>query len=390
MYDVVIVGGGPSGLVSGMFSAETGANTLIVDRKVEIGTPVRCAEGVGRDPLERIGIKPKERWIASKIEGIRLVSPGGIEITAKGSKVLKGKAGYVLERKEFEKYLAEMAIRNGAEIRLRTTVLGAKRENGFVNLKMKCGGRVYYEKARIVIAADGIESRIARELGLPTTLKLKDTESGAQYEMYFEAEDPSLLYFYFGSEIAPGGYAWIFPKGESTANVGIGILQVLSKGRVLDYLDKFLELIGADKRKVIEINVGGIPVSGPIERSYSDNLLVVGDAARHTDPLTGGGMGNGMISGMIAGKIAGVKSQERKTSSRDLKEYEDKWKSEIGKTLERNLKIKEFLLELKDEELDAIAKVIKKKGIEELSVMGILAPVIREHPRLLFRIKDLL
>lgn len=73
-----------------------------------------------------------------------------------------------------------------------------------------------------------------------------------------------------------------------------------------------------------------------------------------------------------------------------MKEYEDKWKSEIGKTLERNLKIKEFLLELKDEELDAIAKVIKKKGIEELSVMGILAPVIREHPRLLFRIKDLL
>jgi digeranylgeranylglycerophospholipid reductase len=359
-YDIVVVGAGPAGSMAARAAARSGANVLLLDRRREIGVPVQCGEALSEDPLKDLGIKPDPRWIAGRTNAVKIVSPSGIAVRISEKKIV-GKMGYILDRKVFDKHLAMLAAKEGADVRVGTVVDGLMMENDNIKGIKAHGieGRLEF-LADVVIAADGVGSRIARWAGINTALKLVDIESGAQFQMVgIDFESSSTMEFYLGSKIAPGGYAWIFPKGEDMANVGLGVLGSRAERPAIEYLQDFVKRApGLQKGKIIEINAGGVPVGGPIKRTVKDNLLIVGDAARQVNALTGGGIDYAMRAGDIAGD-------------------------------ERYLKAKNVLISLSDEDLDELAKALSKIKFENISLTAMLKSLLKAHPKLLWKLRGL-
>ena len=204
-------------------------------------------------------------------------------------------------------------------------------------------------------------------------------------------EAPNQLEFYLGSRITPAGYAWVFPKSERHANVGLGVLASRAKRRPIEYLQEFIEQMPHLKcGKVVEINAGGVPVCGPLEKTVADGLLVVGDAARQVNPLTGGGIDCAMRAGTIAGEVAARAVAEGDTSEKTLQEYEKRWRQEMGQRLKRYLKAKEVLLNLSDKEMDRLAEALSRVKFERISLTDMLRVLIRSSPKLLWKLKGLL
>ena len=152
--DVIVVGAGPAGSSAAKHAALGGANVILIDKKSEIGSPKRCAEGVSIQGLEKLGIEPNPRWVTQEIEGVRLQAPDGTDVWLTSEEVKLPEAGYILERKVFDKYMAMDAARAGAEIKIKTLVTGIdKIDNGFIVSTESMGKEETY-KCKILIAAD--------------------------------------------------------------------------------------------------------------------------------------------------------------------------------------------------------------------------------------------
>ena len=338
-YDVVSVGAGPAGSTVARTAAEAGLNVLLVEKRQEIGSPVRCAEGVGHDLLMPF-IAPDRRWISAEVTGAQLkVSGPDYSETLEA----EGGRGYVLERRVFDRVLAEGAVRAGAQVRVKTAAVGLVREGSAIRgvVLQGPGGR-WEVQAEVVIAADGIESRVGYWAGLETTLPLKDAMSCAQYLLAGVDINTSRLEYYVGREVAPGGYAWVFPKGDGVANVGLGVQSDLVDEPVLNYLNRFIEgqphlAMGSP----VTLIAGGVPVAMPPPRLVTDGLMLVGDAARQVDPLTGGGITSAMAAAQLAAKVAVRAITKGDTSAEVLSAYESAWRAGLGRRMARNYRIKE-------------------------------------------------
>jgi digeranylgeranylglycerophospholipid reductase len=391
-HDVVVVGAGPAGSMAARTAARSGANVLLLDRRRELGVPVQCGEALSEDPLKDLGIKPDPRWIAGRTNAVKIVSPSGIAVRIYEKKIV-GKMGYILDRKVFDKHLATLAAKEGADVRVGTVVDGLMMENGKIKGVKAHGieGRLEFQ-ADVVIAADGVGSRIARWAGFNTALKLVDIESGVQFQMVgIDFESSFTMEFYLGSKIAPGGYAWIFPKGEDMANVGLGVLGSKAERSAFEYLQEFVKRTpGLQKGKIIEINGGGVPVGGPIKKTVKDNLLIIGDAARQVNALTGGGIDLAMRAGDIAGDVAAKAVAEGNTTEKRLKEYEKRWREKMGRSLERYLRAKNVLISLSDEDLDELAKALSKVKFENISLTAMLKSLLKANPKLLWKLRGLI
>jgi len=391
-YDVVVVGAGPAGSTAAYAAAINGASVLMLDRRRELGVPVQCGEALSGDILNELKIKPNPQWAIGRTNAVKIVSPSGIEIRISERKVT-GKVGYILNRKVFDKFLAVRAAKAGVDVMVGTYVDGLIVEDGRPQgVKARGMDGKLEVSAEVVIAADGVGSRVARWAGLNTTLKLDDIESGIQFQMVgVDFESPLMTEFYLGSRIAPGGYGWVFPKGEDMANVGLGVLGSRTERRPIEYLRDFVaRMPNLSKGKVVEINGGGDPVSGPLKKTVKDNLLVVGDAARQVNALTGGGIDSAMRAGNIAGEVAAKAVSEGNTSEKRLSEYEKRWRKQMGERLERYLKAKNVLVSLTDEEMDQLAKTLSLVKFDKISLMDMIRTMTKAHPKLLWKLKGLM
>jgi len=386
-----VVGAGPAGSTAACSAASEGASVLMIDRRREIGVPVQCGEALSEDVLKEMKIKPDTRWAVNPTNSVKIVSPSGIAVRIFERKVT-GKVGYILNRKVFDKYLALRAAEAGADIKVGTYVGGLVIENGQVcGVKARGVEGNLEVRAKVVIAADGVGSRVARWAGINTAIKLRDFESGVQFQMVgVDFESQSMLEFYLGSKIAPGGYAWVFPKGEGMANVGLGVLGSRAERRAIDYLRDFVARTPAlAKGKVVEINAGGIPVGGPLKQTVKGNVILVGDAARQVNALTGGGIDSAMRAGQIAGEVAAGAVKDGDFSEKRLREYDRRWRERMGKSHQRYLKAKNVLLGLSDQELDQLAQSLCKVDFERISLTDLLKALVRSHPKLLWKLRGL-
>ncbi|MEM2979736.1 MAG: NAD(P)/FAD-dependent oxidoreductase [Methanomassiliicoccales archaeon] len=391
-YDVVIVGAGPAGSMTAKYAAEGGARVLMIEKRQEIGSPVRCGEGISRASLEEVGIRPDKRWIAAEVEGAKIVSPGGY-IFSINERMAGNEVGMVLERVLFDKALAAEAARAGAEIMVKTSATGLIREDGKITgIRAVHHGESIRIKAKCVVGADGFESQVGRWGGLDTTLKPNDITSCFQYRLTNIDHDYRYCEFIVGS-LAPGGYIWIFPKGEDTANVGIGVLlsKIKYPGQVKDLLDQF---ISRDDRlkdgQPLDCVSGAVSVSPPPDKLVADSLLLVGDAARIIDPITGGGIAHACISGMMAGKVLAEACQEQDFSENRLMAYEESLRDRLENKLWRNWMAKEKLITLSDEIFDKIVKTLAEVGVEKMSVGNILKVIKARHPELIKEFEELI
>ncbi len=389
-YDVVVVGSGPAGSMTARFAAESGANVLIIERRQEVGVPVLCGEGISKG-VDEFKVLEGKRWLANNMDGARIISPDGTMVKL-AADMAGDETGYVLYRDIFDQELARGAIRAGAELMLNTCAVNILKENGKIKgVKAKQFGEEFDIEADIVVGADGVESKIGRWAGMKTTLKPYDLETCAQYTLSNVEFDRAYCDFYLGKKIAPGGYAWIFPKGKDIANVGVGILASLSEpGMSLKLLDKFINSRPELKKgEPLRFLAGAVPVAEPIE-SVRDNLLLVGDAARQVDPITGGGLMASIEAGKTAGETIGKAIDEQRFDKEMLLPYEEKLKNTLYKKLKRNYVVKEIILGMEDKTLNMLADSLKDYKFDELSTLSLVKALVLKHPSLLIKLKPLL
>jgi len=356
-FQVVVVGAGPAGLHTSKRLAEAGLDVLCVDKKAEIGAPKRCAEGLSRSAFEKFGFDADADWVRQEIDGAYCYAPDGEHVYV-GSEA----PGYVLERKQWEKDLAQRASRAGAKIVANTHALDLvkREENGeqrLAGVQIRRGNQFENINCEFVVGADGIDSKIGKMAGLSTFSSLNDVDSGFQYEMSrVDLEDPRHLELYFGNEIAPRGYIWVFPKGQDVANVGIGIGGNEKKSAKY-YLNQWLKQ-NSDRfgqSSIIEENSGGIPVGGFLEKMVADRLVLVGDAARQVNPIHGGGMHEGMVAAELAAERIEAAFNQQDFSQEFLASYEEKWWEERGQRLKKIKKLRKTVEQLKDEHFNYLA-----------------------------------
>ncbi|MEM3851404.1 MAG: NAD(P)/FAD-dependent oxidoreductase [Methanomassiliicoccales archaeon] len=391
-YDIVVVGAGPAGSTSARYAARNGADVLLLEKRQEIGSPVRCGEGVSMDIFKHVDIVADESWFANQVTGARIYGPSGryLLIDAKDA---GDEVGAVIERDNFDKYLATEAARAGAQVATKTAAVELLKDDGHISgVRVRRMGEEFDIACDLVIGADGFESQIARWAGINTNLKTRDTTSNLQYRMTNLKLDKRFTDFYIGS-VAPGGYVWIFPKSNDTANVGIGLLLSRIKGpsEAKEYLDAFIEKDPRFRDAVtLETVSGGVSVSAPLDSVTMDNLMLVGDAARMIDPLTGGGISNGVIAGRVCGEVAAEAIKAGDCSVEFLQKYEQGWRAHLEEKLYRDYMAKEKLITLDDASLDKLIDALSTVPMSNLSTREILNAVRSKYPELVREFEEMI
>ncbi len=336
-YDLVVVGAGPAGSTCARVGAELGLSVLLLEKRQEIGSPVRCAEGINRELLLPF-IEPEDRWISATVNKAQITAADTGE-----AKMLAGEeVGYVLERRVFDRVLAEQAAAAGARVMVKTVVEGLLVEDGVVKGVAATNGESDLEiESQIVVGADGVESRVGDWAGLMSTLRPEDCLVCAQFLLVGIDVDAECCYYYLGRELAPGGYGWVFPKGERMANVGIGVQADLAALSALQYLQRFIaQYPTLEQGSPVTLITGNVPVGIPYGGIVSNGVMLIGDAARQADPLTGGGIANAMVAGQLAAEVAGRAVEDGDTSAAFLSEYQSRWHEARGHKMERNYRLK--------------------------------------------------
>jgi digeranylgeranylglycerophospholipid reductase len=393
-YDAVIVGAGPGGSMTAKAAAEEGAKVLMIEKRQEIGVPVRCGEGIARVWLNEVGIEPDPAWIAHEVDGARVISPSGRTLVM-DERIAGNECGYVVHREIFDQALAKMAVKAGADLMVKTSAVDVIRDGDYVKgvgaIQMRDEFNI---NAKITVAADGFESKLARWAGLNTNLKPKDLNVCFQYFMVGLDIDPRYNDFYIGS-CAPGGYIWVFPKGDDSANVGIGVnLAKIGKDEraaAKTYLDKFIESHEhLAKGQKFEQVAGAISCCMPLDKTVMNGLMVVGDSARQIDPLTGGGVANACTAGKVAGRVIGEAVKAGDFSEEFLMKYDRGWRAGFENQMLRNFIAKEKLVTLSDEIFDKIVFALEDVELTKVTTLEILKAVQSKAPELVKEFEDML
>ncbi|MFQ5708186.1 MAG: NAD(P)/FAD-dependent oxidoreductase [bacterium] len=380
-YDCIVVGGGPGGAWAAKYAAEKGARVLLLEKDREIGTPVRCAEAVGERGLNMV-VEPQPRWVTNVIEGAVLVAPDGKEVVLESEK--EGDRGLMLDRKIFDYDLVQLATMQGVEVMTKAYVYGLIKNNGAVKgVRVQHMGSNLEIRSRLVIGADGVESRVGRWGGLRTNIKMKDMESCLQMTLSNIKVEPKYVYFYFGHEVAPGGYLWVFPKNDRVANVGLGISGEYARFKsARQYLKQFIDK-HFPHAAVLYTVVGGVPCAPTLKKITADGLMLVGDAAHQVNPISGGGIVTAMIAGKMAGCVAAQAIATDDLSDKALARYAADWHQAEGKNHERFYKIKKGVYKLTDEDLNKTADAVLRLPPEKRTIINIFKSALVNHPRLI-------
>jgi digeranylgeranylglycerophospholipid reductase len=319
--DVLVVGAGPAGSTAARYAAEAGLDVLLIDKRKEVGLPVCCGEFNASTAVLAAalpGAPGFDDLFPIDPSVVRREIRGAVAVSPKGREYEFDLPGYTLDRDALDRSLADAAVRAGAVLALETTFLSL--DGRLVRTRR---GDV---ESRVVVAADGPLSPVCRSAGMERNAVLAPAIT-----CRVDGEFGDRLRFYFGNSVAPGGYAWLFPK-EGCANVGLGVQDRQTPLPVL--LRAFLERMGLAGGR--DAMAGFVPVSGPIPETVRGNVVAVGDAAGHVVASNGGGI----ATAMICGRLAGLAVARHLLNGEPLDAYEREWRSALGRELEAAAKTK--------------------------------------------------
>lgn len=379
-YDVVIIGAGPAGSVAAKTIAQAGRSVLLLEKRQEIGSPVRCAEAVGVETATQfMDLDP--HWIAAEIDAFSVTNPQGDCIVLPPEETT-----IVLERKLFDRELARLAAEAGAEVMVKARAEGLIKTDRVAGVRVNVQGKPLEIKAKIVIGADGTESQSPRWAGLKSNPQLKDYYSAAQYLLTGVNVNPRICQYHLGWSLAPGGYAWVFPKGHGQANVGLVMAVDPKETRpAIEYLDAFVAAHFPRSSRLAQV-VGGIPVTNVLPKMVTDGYMCIGDAAHQSDPITAGGIGPGMVGGSLAGQVAVEALAANDVSANFLKQYEQRWDARFGKTFRRLHRIRHAMLKIPEDKLSDIIRHAAQLNGREHATQDLLLMVMKSQPSLLLEV----
>ncbi len=336
-YDILVVGAGPAGSSAAREASKAGARVLMVEKKKTIGQPVQCAELLPKSNL--LTLKVNRRSFVQEIKRARIFPP-------QGEHVESDFPCSMLDRAVFDKELAAQAANEGAHILVKTRCISKKGEK----VILKRGNKEIDVFPKVIIGADGPRSTVGKWIATVN----KEFCIALQYEVPLTALS-DCVEFYFDHQFF-GGYGWLFPKGK-VANVGVAVKYEKTGPSdfihgLLDNFIKKLQKKNKIKKSLFSITGGLIPVGGPLH-TVKENIILAGDAAGQTDPITGGGI----VQALLCGKIAGTTAAEavKDNDFNALYNYEIKWRYLFENDLERACTKRQFL-ESHWNELDSIIK----------------------------------
>lgn len=370
--EVVIIGGGP---VGSTFAAQTATyTTVVVEEHTVIGRPVQCTGLVHPRVVEMV---EAQDTVMNQITGFRLVPPGGkaLEVRTKEVKAV------VIDRTRFDRRCCERAEREGADILTGHEFLGFEREGKRLTIKARGPDGEVAIGADLLVGADGYKSRVGKISGLGPA---RDLVRGIQVDLDLRLEDQSMVEVHIGQKVAPGFFAWVLPCGDFT-RVGLGVSP--GSGTPSSYLTAFLKKRGLDAERLRTMS-GVIPL-GPPKKTCADNVLIVGDAAAQTKPLSGGGLYTGLRAARWGAMTAVDALKDGDLSSKRLSEYDAKWRADIGKEVDRGLLIRKVFVNLTDRKMDDVCRMLDRPDAKGVLAGGdidypskIASPLLKAVPAL--------
>ena len=310
--DILVVGAGPGGGAAAMTLADAGLDVLIIEKKRRVGFPVQCAEYIPRLLGQHIDLS--RSGIFQSIATMKTFLPDGSlsEIESHG---------YMVDRERFDAAFTDAAVHRGARLLLETTAASYDGET----VTARRGEEGFAIRPKIVIGADGPRSSVGRWIGAPNRALV----SSKQVTLPNRAPS-QCTQVYFRSYL-PGGYGWIFPKGDR-ANVGVGVDPAFHI-RASVALERFLaemRALGRIAGEPISVTGGLIPVGGMV-KLREGRILLVGDAAGQCHPVTGAGIANAVLCGIAAGEV--VAEVFRDGAPSRLAAYEERCEDLLGFSL---------------------------------------------------------
>lgn len=335
-YDVIIVGAGPAGCRVAELVAKKGYDVLVLEEHATIGKPTQCTGLVS----SRIGKLPSGVAI-NRIKKAKFCSRQEcFEIESK-------KPVYVIDRKKYDQHIYRKAKIAGAKFKLSTRFLDFNNGEVFTT-----AGNF---KSKILVGADGPNSVVAKSIGIKQPDKLLYAVQ-VKIESHFAS---STVELWFGSDTAPGLFAWIVPENKKIARVGL-----MTDKNPNKYLEKFLKKRFGSVKTFDRI--GDVIRYGLIENSAADGVLLVGDAASHIKPFSAGGLVYNQITARYAARAC-IKALKSKNFSKKFfkKNYDDVWKKELETPIRRGLVIKNLFEKISDKPFTF--KVIRNLKITSLA-----------------------
>jgi len=346
-YDAIVVGAGPGGSTAAYELASAGHRTLVLERQRQVAGEIFCAEGITDFWFRTLGWMPEERWVSNHVKQVRVYAPSG-----KFFQVSVGHVGYILERRVFDRDLAVRAALAGAEFLVSARFTGAGRMADGVVVSFEHLGSREQARARLVVGADGPASAVGKSLGLAVEVPAADVHYTAQVLLADDSISGEWLGLYAGHDIAPFGYGWLFNKRDGLGNVGVGVASKAGRADPVPYLEAFLARYFPGGRRLSRV-LSVVPTAGHRLRPFGERAMVVGDAARLADPITGGGIGPAILSGTIAGKLGAEALAKDDLSARRLSGYPKKyWKMADRKAYELSYSLREAYFDFDDDDFN--------------------------------------
>ena len=339
-FDVIIVGGGPSGLHTASFLADSGFSVALFEKNSEIGKDVVCSGVISREAFSRYDLP--EEAIVGRLKKADLFSPKGICINYSHPE----EAVVVVDRHIFDKKLAEKAISEGAKIFLDTEISSISVNDEHVKAFIKTNEGNREVNAKICVIATGINYHLQSSLGLGRPKKIV---KGIQVET--RLEQIKHLRMYWGSRFSTGFFGWAIPLIDGRTRIGVitegdalsGINNIMSD--IGHYQDAYSEQIKPKRRGI---------AFGTIKRSYADRIIVVGEAAGFIKTTTGGGIYYGLLSAEMASEVIKEAFHTGKFHAKALSRYEKLWKGTLGKEIKYGEYFNKLFSKLGDNSLDQL------------------------------------
>ncbi|MEM0158145.1 MAG: NAD(P)/FAD-dependent oxidoreductase [Thermoplasmataceae archaeon] len=346
MYDIVVVGAGPSGSFLSYSLAKSGMKVLTIEEHSEIGRPVECTGVVTKRVFNFVHSKS----IANVVHGARVFFPGEDPIH-----ISKGEETVIIQRDSFDKDVASMAIDAGAEMQLGARLTAVTRGSEGWAVSFKKDGNVLQEKAKVIVGADGANSTVRRLLHGEMPKRVVSTYQ-AEIPTRMQSQDD--VDVYLGSEVSRGFFGWAVPAGN-ISRVGVGTFGPGAK----DYFQRICRKFGFSGS--LSITGGPIPVSY-LKRTYGNGYLLIGDAAGIVKPLTGGGIYTGIVSASEASRAILEAYEMNNFSERILSRYQRYWKNALGRELSLDGLVQKIFSVIGDRGLDRIFKFLSREDMLEM------------------------
>jgi digeranylgeranylglycerophospholipid reductase len=377
MQDAVVIGGGPAGSFSAFELAKRHVDVTVFEEHGKIGLPAHCAGHLSIKSLRNLGLYPlPEGIVENTFSAANFYSPSGNKFSVRLSKPVT----CAVNRSMFDRHLSNLAKAAGAKFRLATRVQKLLVEDQFVKGIEINQSEFQSTKipSKLVVDAEGISSRFVKQAGLQP-LKGKNMVYAVETEVEgVEGVEDHAVEVYLGKDYAPGFYAWLIPRLDGTAKVGLAT----QCGNPNTFLREFMRKhpVGSKQlkhAKVTQSSYHAISLGGAIPELVANGFLAVGDCASQVKPTTGGGVIFGINCAKMAAEVAGKALKEGDLSANALQAYQNHFNSLIGFDLNVMLRARLAINTFSDSKLDRFVQFAGRVGlgrtlqdVEEIDFQG--------------------